>query len=120
MSFSRSDLLVFLAAPTVPPAPPAGTPTTGSPFKGIVPDFTVFGADFDVWWKKLFAGLLALLLIYTGARLAMALGAMHKAKGSSIAGQVDEAKSAAVWAGIAFGAVVCFVPLTVAVFAAIS
>jgi uncharacterized membrane protein YidH (DUF202 family) len=91
-----------------------------SPFQGIVPDFSIFGAEFTTWWQKLFAGLLALLLIYTGARLAIALGAMHKARNSGVAGQVDEAKSQAVWAGIAFGAVVCFVPITVAIFAAIA
>ena len=26
------------------------------PFKGVVPDFTIFGADFNAWWKKLLAG----------------------------------------------------------------
>ena len=117
MTFSRYDLLIFLAAPEPPPEVPAkGT----SPFKGIVPNFSIFGAEFTTWWQKLFAGLLALLLIYTGARLAIALSSMHKARSSGMPGQVDEAKSQAVWAGIAFGAVVCFVPLSVAIFTAIA
>jgi hypothetical protein len=91
----------------------------GSPFAGIVPLFDIFGSAFTSWWKKLFAGLLAILLIFTGARLVMALAGMHKATDSAVAGQVDAAKSKAGWAAAAFGGVVCFVPLTVAFFTAI-
>lgn len=115
-------LSVFLRAPGDPT--PAPAPATGggsqSPFKGIVPDFTIFGAEFTTWWQKLFAGLLAIMLIYTGARLVIALGSMHKARSSQIGGQVDEAKSAVVHAGIAFGGVICFVPLSVAIFFALT
>lgn len=91
-----------------------------SPFSGITPDFTVFGAQFTTWWQKMFAGLLALLLVYTGAKLVIALAAMHRARSTGVAGQVDEAKSSATYAGIAFAAVIVFVPITVAIFAAVT
>lgn len=34
-----------------------------NPIEGIVPDFTVFGAEFTQWWQKLFGGLWAIALI---------------------------------------------------------
>jgi hypothetical protein len=74
-----------------------------NPFSGMVPDFTVFGTEFDAWWKKLLAALWAVLIIAAGAAFMISLLQMRKATSNNIPGQADEAKSHAVWAG---GAVV--------------
>jgi hypothetical protein len=75
-----------------------------NPFSGLVPDFTVFGAEFTTWWQKLFVALWALLLICAGGALLISFLQMRKATSNNIPGQADEAKSHAIWAG---GAVVC-------------
>jgi hypothetical protein len=74
-----------------------------NPFAGLVPDFSVFGADFTTWWQKLFAALWAVCIIVAGAALLIALLQMRKATNNNIPGQADEAKSHAIWAGGSLG-----------------
>ena len=75
-----------------------------NPFANLIPDFTVFGAEFTAWWQKLFVALWAILLIGAGAALLVSFLQMRKATNNNIPGQADEAKSHAMWAG---GSVVC-------------
>ena len=70
-----------------------------NPFAGLVPDFSVFGAEFPSWWQKLFVGLWALCLIVAAVYLLTSLVKLHKATNNNIPGQADEAKTAAMWAG---------------------
>jgi hypothetical protein len=86
--------------PTPTPAPAGIT----NPLDGILPDFSVFGAEFTAWWQKLLGGLWAVCLIAAVVSLMIALVKLHKATTNNIPGQADEAKSAAVWAGAAVGA----------------
>lgn len=34
-----------------------------NPIEGIIPNFSVFGAEFTEWWQKLFGGLWAIAII---------------------------------------------------------
>ena len=45
---------------------------TNDPFSGVVPDFSVFGADFTSWWQKLLAGLWGLSIVIAAGGLLMA------------------------------------------------
>lgn len=79
-----------------------------NPFDGLVPDFSVFGAQFTTWWTKLFVGLWALLIIAAAVYLAMSLLQIRRATHNNVPGQADEAKTQAVWAGAALGGLVGF------------
>lgn len=70
-----------------------------NPFADLVPDFNVFGTEFDAWWKKLLGALWALLIIASGAAFMISILQMRKATSNNIPGQADEAKSHAIWAG---------------------
>ena len=48
------------------------------PFKGVVPDFTILGADFNAWWKKLLAGVWALSIVYCAFKLFPAAISVHR------------------------------------------
>jgi hypothetical protein len=79
-----------------------------NPFANLIPDFSVFGAEFTTWWQKLFVGLWALLIIAAAAYLAMSLLQIRRATHNNVPGQADEAKTQAVWAGAALGGLVGF------------
>lgn len=79
-----------------------------NPFSGLVPDFTVFGAEFTTWWQKLFVGLWAACILVAAVSLLMSLVKLHKATNNNIPGQADEAKSHAIWAAAALGSLVGF------------
>lgn len=83
-----------------------------NPFADLVPDFTVFGAEFTEWWQKLFTGAWALAIIVAAGALIMALVKLNQARSNSMAGQADEAKAGAAWAA---GALVGLVGLGVIV-----
>src|ERR1700712_4611742 len=87
-----------------------------NPFANIVPDFNVFGAQFTTWWTKRFPGLWAVLIIGTGAYLLVSVSQMRKATANNVPGQVDEAKSHAMWAGISLGGLIAFAVIMGAVF----
>lgn len=77
-----------------------------NPIAGLVPDFTVFGGEFDTWWKKLFAGLWALCLVGSIAWFAISITGLRHATESNIPGQVDSAKNKVAWSGGAVGGLV--------------
>jgi len=70
-----------------------------NPFSGLVPDFSVFGAEFTTWWQKLFVGGWAAAIIVACVVLLTSFVKLHKATNNNIPGQADEAKTAAMWAG---------------------
>lgn len=75
-------------------------PTIENPFPGA-PNFTVFGAEFDTWWKKLFAAGWALGLIVAGFYLVVGLLAMAKSDSNNPHAHA-EGKKKATGAGIGF------------------
>lgn len=76
--------------------------TIQNPFPGA-PNFSVFGTEFDTWWKKLFAAGWALGLIVAGFYLVVGLMAMAKADSNNPHAHAEGKKKAA-GAGIGFGA----------------
>jgi len=87
-----------------------------NPFGNLVPDFTVFGAQFTTFWTKLFAGLWALCIIAAGVYFLVSMVKLHKATNNNIPGQADEAKTAAMWAGGSMLALGGFAIITTAIF----
>jgi hypothetical protein len=88
-----------------------------NPFAGLVPDFSVFGADFTTWWQKLFGGMWALCILAAAGYLLISLVRLHKATNNNIPGQADEAKTAAAWAGGSLAALCGFAVIVGALFA---
>ena len=87
-----------------------------NPFSGLTADWTVFGGEFDTWWKRLFAGLWAMCILAAAVYLLVSLVKLHKATNNNIPGQADEAKTSAVWAGAALGALAGFAVIVGAIF----
>lgn len=54
-----------------------------NPISGVTPNFTVFGLEFDAWWKKLFGGAWALLIVMSIFYLAVGLQEMAKSDDSN-------------------------------------
>lgn len=79
-----------------------------NPFADLVPDFSVFGAEFTEWWQKLFTGIWALGIIIAAAALIWSLVNLHQARSNAMAGQADEAKTRAAWAAGALVGLVGF------------
>jgi hypothetical protein len=50
------------------------------PFDGVVPNFAIFGADFNSWWKKILAGVWGLSIVYCAFRLFPAALSMHRSR----------------------------------------
>jgi len=94
---------VFAAAPT-------------NPIGGLVPDGTVFGAEFTAWWQKAFVGLWFILIVGAVIFLALALSKLHKATNNNTPGMADEAKSHAMFSGVALAALVGLGVIVTAIF----
>lgn len=97
----------------------AMVPAIDNPIDGVVPDFTIFGAEFNSLWKKLFAALWALALIYTIARLAVAIAAMSNSKGGHPQ-QLAEHRAEAAWAGGALAGVAALGVIVTAILTLVS
>lgn len=79
-----------------------------NPFDGLMPDFSVFGAEFTEWWQKLFAGFWALAFIAAAGFLLAGILALRRATNQNMPGQVDEAKSTLAWRAAALAGVIGF------------
>lgn len=76
-----------------------------NPIDGIIPDFTIFGAEFTQLWQKLFAGVWGLAIVV--AIVFLILGLVSMAQSSSTNPQAyKEGRTRAVWAGVSLGALV--------------
>ncbi|HZC72728.1 MAG TPA: hypothetical protein VE442_18665 [Jatrophihabitans sp.] len=86
-----------------------------NPFDGVVPNFSIFGADFNAWWKKLLAGVWGLAIVYCGFKLFPAALSMHRSRRVGNAMTLGEASqdlqfwgvgtAIVVSAGLLFGAI---------------
>jgi hypothetical protein len=50
------------------------------PFDGVVPNFAIFGADFNAWWKKLLAGVWGISIVYCAFKLFPAALSVHRSR----------------------------------------
>lgn len=87
-----------------------------NPFDGLVPDFTIFGAEFTQWWQKLFVGIWAVCIIIAGSYLLISLLGLRRAHSNNMPGQVDEAKGRLQWSAVALGGLVGFAVIMTAIF----
>lgn len=92
-------------------------PMIDNPIDGVVPDFTVFGGEFNTWWKKLFGAIWALCIIWALVQLVIALTGMANSKSGSHPQQLQEARHGAIWAGGALAALAAFGVLVGAILA---
>lgn len=74
-----------------------------NPIGGIVPDFTIFGAEFTALWQKLIAGAWALGIIIAIVYLGVGILEMGKASQSGNAMEHQIGRTKALWAAIALG-----------------
>ena len=91
------------------------TLAVSDPFKGVVPDFTIFGTDFNAWWKKMLAGVWALSIVYCAFKLFPAAMSVHRNRRVGNAMSLGEATqdlqfwgvgtAVIVAAGLLFGAI---------------
>lgn len=73
-----------------------------NPLDGVVPDFTIFGAEFTSLWQKLAGGLWALAILIAVGYLAHGILGIAQNRGGH-PGNLRESKKEAVNAGIALG-----------------
>lgn len=80
-----------------------------NPFDGILPDFTIFGAEFTEVWQKLLAGAWGIALVI--AAFFLIAGGIRLAKSSNNPNERADARTQVGWslAGIAFLAAVAVV-----------
>lgn len=74
-----------------------------NPLDGIIPDFSIFGAEFTELWQKILAGIWGIGIIVSV--IFLILGLVNMGKGSA-GGNPQEYKTArvqAMWAGISLG-----------------
>ena len=76
-----------------------------NPLDGIVPDFTVFGAEFTSIWNKIAGGLWALAILVAIGYLAHGILGIAQNRGGH-PGQLRESRKEAVNAGIALGGLI--------------
>ncbi|WP_236567330.1 hypothetical protein [Nocardia sp. CY41] len=75
-----------------------------NPFDGIVPDFAIFGAEFNNAWRKILAGLWAIAFVIVGAGFIRAIIDYQSAKKGGYAQGVAEKAESAKSSAIALGA----------------
>ncbi|BCJ46190.1 hypothetical protein GCM10010168_51390 [Actinoplanes ianthinogenes] len=88
----------------------AAEPT--NPFNGVVPDFTVFGAEFNTAWKKILGGLWALAFAAIAAYCVSATVKFASAKKQGYEHGITESardlKNAGIAAGVCAGLPIIF------------
>ena len=77
-----------------------------NPVGGLVPDFTIFGAEFTEWWQKLFVAAWALAIIISIFFLLRGLVVMGSADDNPH--DYKKAKGQAIKAGIALACIAAF------------
>ncbi len=81
-----------------------------NPLDGIVPDFSIFGAEFTNIWQKLGAGLWGLAILIAVGYLAHGILGIAQNRGGH-PGHLRESKREAVQAGVALGGLIALAPL---------
>ena len=74
-----------------------------NPLDGIIPDFSIFGAEFTQLWQKLLAGLWGIGIILAIVFLILGIVKMAGASSSGNPNDYKTARTQAMWAGISLG-----------------
>ncbi|WP_285037892.1 hypothetical protein [Plantibacter sp. ME-Dv--P-095] len=83
-----------------------------NPLDGVLPDFSIFGAEFTELWQKLLAGLWGLAIVASVVFLIISIAGMAAASNAGNPQEYKTARNKALGAGIALG---CLAALAVIV-----
>jgi hypothetical protein len=81
----------------------ASVPRIDNPLDGVLPDFTIFGAEFTELWQKIIAGIWAIGIILSVIFLIVGIIKMGSSSNSGNPQEYKTARTQAMWAGIALG-----------------
>ena len=90
-----------------------------NPLDGILPDFSIFGAEFTELWQKLLAGVWALGIVASIVFLILGLVKIGN-NGETNPQAVAEGKRQVLWASISLGALVSLGVIVGAIIALVS
>jgi len=74
-----------------------------NPIDGIIPDFSIFGAEFTELWQKVFAGLWALAIIAAILFLIVNVASMATASAGSNPQEYKTSRTKALVSGVSLG-----------------
>ncbi|MEB0004279.1 hypothetical protein QN357_15225 [Cryobacterium sp. RTC2.1] len=77
--------------------------TIDNPLNGILPNFTIFGAEFTQLWQKLLAGIWGIGIILAVAFLIIGVTRMASASSGGNPNEYKTARNQSLWAGISMG-----------------
>jgi hypothetical protein len=78
-------------------------PMIDNPLDGILPDFSIFGAEFTELWQKIIAGIWGIGIILTIVFVIVGIIKMGSASNGGNPQEYKSARTQAMWAGIALG-----------------
>ncbi|MCZ4069083.1 hypothetical protein ACI2K6_16285 [Microbacterium sp. NPDC006705] len=87
-----------------------------NPLDGIIPDFTIFGAQFTELWQKILAGVWAIAIVISIVFLIQAIVKVGQ-NGESNPAAVAEGKKQVLWASISLGVLVALAVVVGAIIA---
>ncbi|MEA9986081.1 hypothetical protein [Subtercola sp. RTI3] len=91
-----------------------------NPLNGIIPDFSIFGAQFTQLWQKLLAGLWGIAIVLAIVFLILGIVNMGKASSGGNPQAYKEGRVQALWAGISLGGLAALAVIVGAVLAVFS
>lgn len=77
--------------------------TIDNPLDGVLPDFTIFGAEFTELWQKIIGGIWAIGIILTIIFVIVGIIKMGSASNGGNPQEYKSARTQAMWAGISLG-----------------
>ncbi|MGO1612463.1 pilin [Brevibacterium aurantiacum] len=90
-----------------------------NPVEGVVPDFSIFGAEFTELWQKLLAGVWGIALVIAVLFLIVGIVAMGKNSDSN-PHEYKKGRTQAMWAGISLGGLAALAVIVGAILALVS
>ncbi|MBX3196181.1 MAG: hypothetical protein KF727_13910 [Microbacteriaceae bacterium] len=74
-----------------------------NPLDGILPDFSIFGAEFTELWQKLLAGLWGIAILLAVVFVIMGVTRMASASAGGNPNEYKMARTQAMWSGVSLG-----------------
>jgi hypothetical protein len=91
-----------------------------NPLDGILPDFSLFGAEFTELWQKLLGGLWGIGIILAVVFLIIGIVKMASASNGGNPNEYKTARTQAMWAGISLGVLAALAVIVGAILAVFS
>ncbi|WP_235929034.1 pilin [Marisediminicola senii] len=91
-----------------------------NPLDGVLPDFSIFGAEFTELWQKLLGGLWAIGIVICVAFFIVGITQMAGASSGGNPTNYKMARNQAMWGGISLGVLAALAVIVGAIFAVFS